>query len=104
VPDLSHPDHLPNLRPNRQPPDKSWLPRQRRGTTPQMVGRYPDYDVFDAASKWDAATRKVVGRRMRLGDRRLTFFDAAPTATLRAFCDVVTAQDGETASTCRGDD
>ena len=25
-----------------------WLPRQRRGVTPQMIGRYPDYDVFDA--------------------------------------------------------
>jgi hypothetical protein len=95
VPDLSRPDHLPNLRPNRQPPDKSWLPRQRRGTTPQMVGRYPDYNVFDAASKWDAATRKVVDRRMRLGERGLTFFDAAQSATLHAFCDVVTAQDGE---------
>jgi hypothetical protein len=95
VPDLSRPDHLPNLRPNRQPPDKSWLPRQRRGITPQMVGRYPVYNVFDAASKWDAATRKVVERRMLLGERSLTFFDAAQAATLQAFCDVVTAQDGE---------
>ena len=35
--------------PDRQPPEPSWLPRQRRGTTPQMIGRYPDFDVFDAA-------------------------------------------------------
>ena len=46
MPDLSRPDHLPNLRPDRQPPDTSWLPRQRRGITPQMIGRYPDYDVW----------------------------------------------------------
>ena len=31
-----------------------------RGTTPQMIGRYPDFDVFDAAGTWDAATAKVV--------------------------------------------
>ena len=96
MPDLSQPNHLPNRRPDRQPPDKSWLPRQRRGTTPQMVGRYPDYDVFDAASGWDAATRQgrraaydqavaahSVLRRRRKADR------------LRAFCDIVTAQDAE---------
>ena len=29
-------------------PPSEWLPRQRRGVTPQMVGRYPDFDVFDA--------------------------------------------------------
>ncbi len=64
--DLSRPDHLPNLRPGRQPPHPSWLPRQRRGTTPQMIGRYPDYDVFDAAGTWDAATAKVVNARLHM--------------------------------------
>jgi hypothetical protein len=95
VPDLSRPDHLPNRRPDRQPPDKSWLPRQRRGTTPQMIGRYPDYDVFDAASTWDGATAKVIEQRMTKGSRHLSFFTANEEATVRAFCDVVTAQDGE---------
>ncbi|MFP5387892.1 MAG: gluconate 2-dehydrogenase subunit 3 family protein, partial [Thermoleophilia bacterium] len=40
------------------PPQK--LPRQRRGTTPQMLGRYPDYDVLEEVSHWDEATRRVV--------------------------------------------
>ncbi|HWF57962.1 MAG TPA: gluconate 2-dehydrogenase subunit 3 family protein [Candidatus Dormibacteraeota bacterium] len=93
--DLSTPHHLPNHRPDRQPADTSWLPRQRRGTSPQMIGRYPDYDVFDAEGTWDDATRQVIGKRMGMGTRRLAFFDAAEEATLRAFCDVVLAQDGE---------
>ena len=58
------PDHLPNLRPGSQPPHPSWLPRQRRGTTPQMIGRYPDFDVLDAVDTWDEATRKVVLARL----------------------------------------
>ncbi len=93
--DLSQPDHLPNRRPDRQPPDKSWLPRQRRGVTPQMIGRYPDFDVFDAAPTWDGATAKVIEQRMAKGSRPLTFFTADEESTVRAFCDVVTAQDGE---------
>ena len=93
--DLSQPHHLPNLRPDRQPPDPSWLPRQRRGTTPQMIGRYPDYDVFDAIDTWDAATKKVVEQRMQVGNRELSFFTPAEEATVRAFCDVCVAQDAE---------
>ena len=92
--DLSKPDHLPNLRSDRQPPHPSWLPRQRRGTTPQMIGRYPDYDVFDAAGTWDAATAKVVNARLHMADD-LRFFSASETPTVRAFCDVCMAQDGE---------
>ncbi|MGH9301807.1 MAG: gluconate 2-dehydrogenase subunit 3 family protein [Acidimicrobiales bacterium] len=116
--DLSKAGHLPNLRPDRQPPHPSWLPRQRRGTTPQMIGRYPDYDVFDAASTWDVATAKVVTDRMAIGSgardqegggpggvlissgdngpgdgQGLRFFRVEEEATLRAFCDVVVAQD-----------
>ncbi len=60
-----------------------------------MIGRYPDYDVFDGAPNWDAATKTVVEERMRHRQRTLTFFSAAEEATLRAFCDVLTAQDGE---------
>lgn len=92
--DVSKPHHLPNLRPNKQPPDKSWLPRQRRGTTPQMIGRYPDFDVFDAQDTWDEATSKVVQARLNL-DGKFEFFGAGEQPTLRAFCDVAVAQDAE---------
>ena len=92
--DLSTPDHLPNLRAGKDPPDASWLPRQRRGTTPQMIGRYPDFDVFDAQDTWDEATTKVVVARLHL-DGPLRFFTPREVPTLRAFCDVTVAQDAE---------
>ncbi len=92
--DLRRADHLPNLREHGEPRHPSWLPRQRRGTTPQMIGRYPDYDVLDNADNWDPATRATVTERLR-DDRALRFFSAEEEATLRAFCDVTTAQDGE---------
>ncbi|MGH2916493.1 MAG: gluconate 2-dehydrogenase subunit 3 family protein [Solirubrobacteraceae bacterium] len=92
--DLTRPHHLPNLRDGGEPPHPSWLPRQRRGTTPQMIGRYPDYDVFDALDTWDDATRKVVEARLETGGP-LRFFTAEEEPTLRALCDVVTAQDEE---------
>ncbi|MGI8753407.1 MAG: gluconate 2-dehydrogenase subunit 3 family protein [Acidimicrobiales bacterium] len=92
--DLSKPDHLPNLRPGKEPPQSSWLPRQRRGTTPQMIGRYPDFDVFDAADTWDAATAEVVNARLHVSTE-LHFFSPGETPTLRAFCDTCVAQDGE---------
>jgi hypothetical protein len=94
--DLSQPHHLPNVRPGRQAPHYFWLPRQRRGVTPQMIGRYPDYDVFDAEPTWDRATRQVIAARMthRSGDP-LRFFPAAEEPALRAFCDVVMAQHSE---------
>ncbi len=95
MPDLSQPDHLPNLRPDGEPPHPSWLPRQRRGRTPQMVGRYPDFDVFDAVETWDHATRKVIEDRMALAGRPLRFFTPEEEPTLRAFCDTVMAQDDE---------
>ncbi|MPV49014.1 gluconate 2-dehydrogenase subunit 3 family protein [Pseudactinotalea sp. HY160] len=92
--DFSDPGHLPNLRPHRQPPHPDWLPRQRRGTTPQMIGRYPDYDVLDSADTWDAATRAVV--LARLADPEpLRVFNEAEERTLRRFCDDVLAQDTE---------
>jgi hypothetical protein len=70
------------------------LPRQRRGTTPQLHGRYPDYDVLEQAPHWDEATRKVVVARVELVPE-IRFFDAVEARTLKAFCDVVTAQDSE---------
>ena len=92
--DLRRPHHLPNLRPGRQARLPFWLPRQRRGTTPQMIGRYPDYDVLDNAENWDPATRAVVEDRLR-PPGPLRFFTSEEESTLRAFCDVATAQDGE---------
>ena len=92
--DLSKPDHLPNLRPGREPAHPSWLPVQRRGTTPQMIGRYPDFDVFDAAGTWDHATAKVVTARLHPSPV-LRFFAAGEEPTVRAFCDVCLAQDDE---------
>ena len=84
----------PHLRPDGQPPDPSWLPRQRVGVTPQMIGRYPDYDVLASAETWDRATRELVTKRLQLRGP-LRFFTAQEEPTLRAFCDVATAQDSE---------
>jgi hypothetical protein len=92
--DVRRGGHLPKLRKGAQPPHPSWLPRQRRGMTPQMIGRYPDYDVLDAVDTWDEATKKVVLARLdRPGPLR--FFAVEEEPTLRAFCDVVLAQDEE---------
>lgn len=87
-------EHLPNLRSDRSAPHPSWLPRQRRGVTPQMIGRYPDFDVLETADTWDEATRRVVLARLR-ADRPLRFFDDDEKPTLYAFCDTCMAQDGE---------
>ena len=92
--DLTRPDHLPNLREGGEPRHPSWLPRQRVGTTPQMIGRYPDYDVMDNAENWDDATRKVLEARLR-PPGPLRFFTTEEEPTLRALCDVTTAQDVE---------
>ncbi len=94
MPDMRDPGHLPKLRPGNQPPHPSWLPRQQRGTTPQMIGRYPDFDVFDAVDTWDHATRKVVEERMALSGP-LRFFTPEEEPTLRALCDTTLAQDEE---------
>jgi hypothetical protein len=94
MPDSSRAEHLPNLRADRQPPHPSWLPRQRRGTTPQMIGRYPDFDVFDAADTWDEATRAVVQARLD-PPGPLRFFTVHEEPTLHAFCDTVLAQDSD---------
>lgn len=69
------------------------LPRQRRGITPQMHGRYPDFDVLEQADHWDEVTRRVV--EARLTPPPLRFFDEAQARTLGAFCDTVMAQDAE---------
>ncbi len=94
MPDFRKPAHLPNLRADRQPPHPGWLPAQQRGISPQMIGRYPDYDVLVERDRWDEATTKVVMARLEPYGP-MQFFTAAEESVLRAFCDTVLAQDGE---------
>ena len=75
-------------------PDPHHLPKQRKGTTPQLVGRYPDYDVLSQVGHWDDVTRRVVEDRVK-NVPPIRFFTEAEAHTLKAFCDVVTAQDAE---------
>jgi gluconate 2-dehydrogenase subunit 3-like protein len=85
------PPEGPGDRPAAPPPG---LPRHRRGTAPQGRSRYPDFDVLEQAGHWDDVTREVVLDRVR-NVPPVRFFDAREEATMRAFCDVVTAQDRE---------
>ncbi len=87
-------DHLPKRRGGKLPPDPAELPRQRRGTTPQMHGRYPDYDVMEHAPHWDEVTRDMLRRRVDEVPP-VRFFSATEARALRAFLDVVLAQDAE---------
>src|SRR5438270_13482578 len=86
--------HLPNVRGEGEPADPRKLPRQRRGTTPQMHGRYPDYDVLEQAAHWDPATRELVLARVD-SVPAIRFFSAREAATLSDLCDALTAQDSE---------
>jgi hypothetical protein len=92
--DFSLADHLPNLREDRRPASPEELPRQRNGVTPQMHGRYPDFNVLDEVNHWDEATRRVVLERVE-NVPPIRFFTHEEAITLGAFCDVVTAQDRE---------
>lgn len=74
-------------------PDPHGL-RQRKGTTPQMVGRYPDYDVLTEVGHWDEVTRRVVLQRVQAVPK-ITFFSEEEAATAGAFLDIVLAQDDE---------
>ena len=82
-------EHLPNLRPDRQPGSPDELPRQRNGITPQMHGRYPDFNVLEHASRWDQPTREVVLARLEPPEYR--HFQPEELPTLEAFCDTVMA-------------
>jgi hypothetical protein len=89
---VSHLRHHGGAAPHEDP--RPGLPRQRRGTTPQGFGRYPDFDVLEQADHWDEVTRRVVlDRAERVPPIR--FFDDREAATLGAFCDTVLAQDRE---------
>lgn len=83
-------DHLPKRR-GGQAPDPAYLPRQRAGVTPQMHGRYPDFDILSQEDAWDEVTRRVVLKRLEpYGEPQ--FFSADEWRTLSAFSDVLLAQ------------
>ncbi len=86
--------HLPHHRPDRQPASPEDLPRQRNGVTPQMHGRYPDYNVLDEAGHWDEVTRQVVLERVEQTPP-IRFFTRDEATTLGVFCDVVMEQTRE---------
>jgi hypothetical protein len=81
-------------RPDPPSSKPGWLPRQRRGVSPQMIGRYPDYDVLEASGTWDEPTRRVVMARLD-PPGPLRFVPVALEPAFRAFCDRVTAQDAD---------
>lgn len=88
------PEHLPHHREDGQLADPQGLPRQRRGTTPQMHGRFPDFDVMGHRDHWDPVTRELlVARVEQVPECRL--FNPDEQRTLGAFLDVVLAQDAE---------
>jgi hypothetical protein len=70
------------------------LPRQRRGITPQMHGRYPDYDVLEQQEHWDEVTRALIVTRVT-DVPPIRFFDAQECETLTVFSDLYLAQDSE---------
>jgi hypothetical protein len=86
--------HLPKQSEDGEPRPPEELPRQRAGLTPQMHGRYPDYDVLAQADHWDPVTRELLESRAREVPP-VTVFTAAEEACLRPFLDVVLAQDAE---------
>jgi len=93
--DFAEAHHLPNKRmPDQAHADPYDLPRQRRGITPQMHGRYPDYDVLEQQDHWDEVTRKVVLQRVHeVPDIR--FFEQHEVETLSVFADLFLAQDSD---------
>jgi hypothetical protein len=86
--------HLRSRCGDQVPADPYQLPRQRRGHTPQMHGRYPDYDVLEQAGHWDTVTRELVLARVN-DVPRIRFFTTAEAATLTALSDLLTGQDSE---------
>jgi hypothetical protein len=95
APDFSEPHHLPQRRlPEQAHADPYDLPRQRRGITPQMHGRYPDYDVLEQQEHWDEVTRKLILDRVH-NVPEIRFFEPAEVETLTVFADLYLAQDSE---------
>jgi hypothetical protein len=95
MPDFAEAHHLPQRRgPDQAHADPYDLPRQRRGVTPQMHGRYPDYDVLEQQEHWDDVTRELVLDRVNHVPE-IRFFEQAELETLTAFADLFLAQDTE---------
>jgi hypothetical protein len=93
--DFAEPHHLPNRRMAEQAhADPYDLPRQRRGITPQMHGRYPDYDVLEQQGHWDEVTREVVLDRVH-SVPEIRFFEPHEVETLTVFSDIYLAQDSD---------
>ncbi|TMK70602.1 MAG: gluconate 2-dehydrogenase subunit 3 family protein [Actinobacteria bacterium] len=67
------------------------LPRQRRGIAPQMLGRYPDWNVLEQSRHWDDKTREVVMKRVE-SPPHILFFTEDEAETLKAYCDTITYQ------------
>jgi gluconate 2-dehydrogenase subunit 3-like protein len=86
--------HLPSRTQDGQGDDPYDLPRQRRGRTPQMHGRYPDYDILEQAEHWDPVTREMVLGRVQ-DVPPIRFFTPGEAATLSALADRLTAQESE---------
>lgn len=86
--------HLPHNRTGGDPPDPQGLPRQRAGTTPQLHGRYPDFDVMANRDHWDPVTRELLTNRVSQVPA-CRFFSSREQRTLIAFLDTVLAQDSE---------
>jgi Gluconate 2-dehydrogenase subunit 3 len=86
-------DHLPKQRSGGNA-DPAGLPRQRNGTTPQMHGRYPDFDVMQEREHWDPVTRELLERRVSQVPA-CRFFDEQEQRTLGTLFDLVLAQDEE---------
>ena len=93
--DFSLPDHLPNRRSDGQPASPEELPRQRSGITPQMHGRYPDYNVLDEQATTGTKSRAGSSSSASTPCPPIRFFTAPEAATLGAFCDLLMAQDRE---------
>ena len=70
------------------------VPVQRKGVTPQMRGRYPDYDVLNEVDHWDPVTRRLVLDRVE-NVPPIRFFTGPEATALGAFCDLVLAQDDD---------
>jgi choline dehydrogenase-like flavoprotein len=92
--DFRDANHLPKRRPDGKPAAPGYLPRQRRGITPGMYGRYPDHDVFANADHWDPLTRKTLTQRVE-NPPPIHFFTGREAETLTTFCDTVMGQDRE---------
>jgi len=91
---MQDPSRLPNLRPKGDDADPYELPRHRNGITPQLHGRFPDYNVLDEVRHWDEVTRKTVLERVE-NPPDIRFFAPEEAETLKAYCDTITHQHSE---------